>query len=130
MKKYYNKLDDKLVFTLALMLHPYYTLEYIKIVWDETEEQEKKCANGNPHAKNWYDEALKTVKNVMWSIHETMPVIPSLPSQHDLLIKVPPSWAMKCLSLNMIGTSVNFWNRQLITMSLCWVRQQSFSNIS
>lgn len=35
------------------------------MAWGGVEEQEKERADGNPHAKNWYDEALKLVENAM-----------------------------------------------------------------
>ncbi|KAF9238703.1 hypothetical protein BU15DRAFT_47458, partial [Melanogaster broomeanus] len=46
--KYYNRLDDKPVYILALVLHPYYKLDYIKMVWGGPEEQEMEIASGNP----------------------------------------------------------------------------------
>ncbi|KAF9224103.1 hypothetical protein BS17DRAFT_817003 [Gyrodon lividus] len=39
--KYYNKFDDKPVYMLALILHPYYKLAYIKMAWGGPEEQRK-----------------------------------------------------------------------------------------
>ncbi|KIK74136.1 hypothetical protein PAXRUDRAFT_176570 [Paxillus rubicundulus Ve08.2h10] len=35
------------------------------MAWGGPEEQEKEIASGNPNSKNWYDEALKTVKNTV-----------------------------------------------------------------
>ncbi|KAG2031881.1 hypothetical protein BDR03DRAFT_875011 [Suillus americanus] len=40
-RKYYSKLDDKPVYVLALVLHPYYKLAYIAMAWDGPEEQAK-----------------------------------------------------------------------------------------
>ncbi|KAG2748668.1 hypothetical protein P692DRAFT_201671844, partial [Suillus brevipes Sb2] len=51
--KYYRKMDDKPVYVLVLVLHPYYKLEYIKITWGGPEEQEQECAAGNPSARDW-----------------------------------------------------------------------------
>ncbi|KIK76894.1 hypothetical protein PAXRUDRAFT_90536, partial [Paxillus rubicundulus Ve08.2h10] len=31
--KYYNQFDEKPVYILALVLHPYYKLDYIKMAW-------------------------------------------------------------------------------------------------
>ncbi|KIM62266.1 hypothetical protein SCLCIDRAFT_25194 [Scleroderma citrinum Foug A] len=39
-RKYYTRLDDKPVYILALVLHPYYKLDYIKMAWGGPEEQE------------------------------------------------------------------------------------------
>ena len=47
------------------MLHPYYKLAYIKLSWGGPEEKEAEIKAGNPHAKDWQDEARKIVeKNV------------------------------------------------------------------
>ncbi|KIK80680.1 hypothetical protein PAXRUDRAFT_45037, partial [Paxillus rubicundulus Ve08.2h10] len=32
-RKYYNKFDNKPIYALALVLHPYYKLTYIKMAW-------------------------------------------------------------------------------------------------
>ncbi|KAJ8579843.1 hypothetical protein M405DRAFT_699659, partial [Rhizopogon salebrosus TDB-379] len=63
--KYYRKMDDKPVYVLALVLHPYYKLEYIKIAWGGAEEQEQERAAGNPNAKDWHDEALMIMERTM-----------------------------------------------------------------
>jgi hypothetical protein len=63
--KYYNQLDEKPVYVLALILHPYYKLAYIKMAWGGPEEQAAELANGNADAKDWHDEALKIVKRTM-----------------------------------------------------------------
>jgi hypothetical protein len=54
-----------LLTVLSLVLHPYYKLEYIKMAWGGAAEQAEECAAGNPHAKNWQDEALKVVEQTM-----------------------------------------------------------------
>ncbi|KAF8443721.1 hypothetical protein L210DRAFT_3396056, partial [Boletus edulis BED1] len=63
--KYYNRFDDKPVYVLALVLHPYYKLDYIKMAWGGAEEQAKEIAAGNHNAKNWHDEALKIIESTM-----------------------------------------------------------------
>ncbi|KAG9311867.1 hypothetical protein JVU11DRAFT_8120 [Chiua virens] len=63
--KYYNHLDNKPVYVLALVLHPYYKLDYIKMAWGGAAEQAKEIAAGSKHAKNWHDKALKVVKATM-----------------------------------------------------------------
>ncbi|KAG1735306.1 uncharacterized protein EDB91DRAFT_1056392, partial [Suillus paluster] len=63
--KYYSKFDDKPVYILALVLHPYYKLAYITMAWGSPEEQAKELAAGNLNAKNWYDEALKIVEKTI-----------------------------------------------------------------
>jgi hypothetical protein len=79
LQKYYSRIDTKPVFILALgmffffspcsfdlhhksVLHPYYKLDYIKHSWGGTIEQANERRDGNPFAKNWQDEALKTVE--------------------------------------------------------------------
>ncbi|KAG2754229.1 hypothetical protein P692DRAFT_201667915, partial [Suillus brevipes Sb2] len=63
--KYYRKFDDKPVYVLALVLHPYYKLAYIKMQWGGPEEQVKERAARNPNAIDWYDEALQVVEAAM-----------------------------------------------------------------
>ncbi|KAF9228572.1 hypothetical protein BS17DRAFT_655048, partial [Gyrodon lividus] len=63
--KYYNKFDNKPVYMLVLILHPYYKLAYIKMAWGGPEEQRKEQAAGNPNAKDWHDEALKTLEKTV-----------------------------------------------------------------
>ncbi|KAJ8583126.1 hypothetical protein M405DRAFT_687773, partial [Rhizopogon salebrosus TDB-379] len=63
--KYYKKFDDKPVYVLALVLHPYYKLAYIKMQWGGPEEQAAERAAGNPNAVDWCDEALKVVESTM-----------------------------------------------------------------
>ncbi|KAG2143677.1 hypothetical protein DEU56DRAFT_733023, partial [Suillus clintonianus] len=73
--KYYGKFDDKPVYILALVLHPYYKLAYITMAWGGPEEQAKEQAAGNPNTKNWHDEALKVVKTTMeeyWTAHKAL----------------------------------------------------------
>jgi hypothetical protein len=45
-----------------LVLHPYYKFAYIKLAWGGEKEQEAERNEGNPHAKNWQDEARKIVE--------------------------------------------------------------------
>ena len=56
--KYYNKFDEKPVYVLALILHPYYKLDYIKMAWGGPKEKKKELEAGNLLAKDWHDEAL------------------------------------------------------------------------
>ncbi|KAF9222249.1 hypothetical protein BS17DRAFT_639695, partial [Gyrodon lividus] len=63
--KYYTRFDEKPVYILALVLHPYYKLNYIKMVWGGPEEQAAERAAGNPGARNWHNKALQVVKGVM-----------------------------------------------------------------
>jgi len=39
------------------VLHPYYKLAYIKILWGSKIEQDAAIAAGHLNAKNWHDEA-------------------------------------------------------------------------
>ena len=82
LRKYYSKLDEKPNFVLALgkhsgsfgwfilmdtfaVLHPYYKLAYTKMSWGSEEEQDAAIAAGNPHAKNWHDEARQLVERTV-----------------------------------------------------------------
>ncbi|PPQ73449.1 hypothetical protein CVT25_000097, partial [Psilocybe cyanescens] len=60
--KYYSQLDEKPSFILALMLHPYYKLAYIKLAWGGPEEQAAEKAAGNADTKDWQDEAKQIVE--------------------------------------------------------------------
>ncbi|KAG1872985.1 hypothetical protein DFJ58DRAFT_651917 [Suillus subalutaceus] len=84
--KYYQKFDDKPVYVLVLILHPYYKLTYIKMQWGGPEEQENEYAAGNPNTVDWHDEALKAVENIMeeYSKHSSPPAaITPIPSYMD-----------------------------------------------
>ncbi|KAF8814037.1 hypothetical protein BYT27DRAFT_7026335, partial [Phlegmacium glaucopus] len=65
LKKYYSRLDKKPSFVLALVLHPYYKLAYIKLSWGGAEEKEAEIAAGNLDAKDWHDEANKLVEKTV-----------------------------------------------------------------
>jgi hypothetical protein len=65
LRKYYSHFDRKLAYLLALALHPYYKLAYIKLAWGGAEEQEEDRIAGNPDTKNWQDEAQKTLERTM-----------------------------------------------------------------
>ncbi|KIK73267.1 hypothetical protein PAXRUDRAFT_21046 [Paxillus rubicundulus Ve08.2h10] len=64
-RKYYTKFDEKPVYVLALILHPYYKLAYIKMAWGGPEEQQKEHEAGQTNAKDWQDEALQIVEHTM-----------------------------------------------------------------
>jgi hypothetical protein len=42
-------------------------MQYIQKAWGGAEEQAKEREAGNRNAKNWYDEALKVVEDVVHS---------------------------------------------------------------
>ncbi|KAG6822072.1 hypothetical protein H0H92_015451, partial [Tricholoma furcatifolium] len=60
--KYYLLLDQKPSFVLALVLHPYYKLNYITMAWGGEAEQKAEREAGNLDAKNWQDEAMKILE--------------------------------------------------------------------
>ena len=68
--KYYSKFDEKPVYILTLVLHPYYKLDYIKMAWGGPEEKRKEVEAGNPFMKDWHDEALKVVEDTMQAYWE------------------------------------------------------------
>ena len=51
--------------SLFTVLHPYYKLAYIKLLWGGAEEQAAEFDAGNFAAKNWQDEAKKIVENTV-----------------------------------------------------------------
>jgi hypothetical protein len=55
--------------TRTLVLHPYYKFAYIKLAWGGELEQEAERNAGNPHAKNWQDEARKLVESEVSNIY-------------------------------------------------------------
>ncbi|RDB23356.1 Zinc finger BED domain-containing protein DAYSLEEPER [Hypsizygus marmoreus] len=65
LKKYYSKFDEKPFYILALLLHPYYKLDYIKLAWGGAEEQAAEIAAGNRNAKNWQAEAHRVVEDTV-----------------------------------------------------------------
>lgn len=77
--KYYSHFDEKPAFIIApgecqyrycsnnrhlslVALHPYYKLAYIELAWGGAKEQEAEHQAGNPHSKNWQDEAHKILE--------------------------------------------------------------------
>ncbi|KAF8696454.1 hypothetical protein AX14_001593 [Amanita brunnescens Koide BX004] len=72
LRKYYSKFDEKPAYILALMLHPYYKLDYIQLAWGGEKEQEEERLAGNFAAKNWQDEALRIFEQTVetyWKSH-------------------------------------------------------------
>jgi hypothetical protein len=67
--KYYSRFDKKPSYILALFLHPYYKLDYIKMAWGGPEEQAKERAAGNADAKDWQDEARKIIEKTVSPAH-------------------------------------------------------------
>jgi len=47
------------------VLHPYYKLAYIKLVWGGPDEQAEERRKGNLHAKDWQDEAKQIVEKTV-----------------------------------------------------------------
>jgi hypothetical protein len=47
------------------VLHPYYKLAYIKLLWGGPEDQAVEIAAGNLNAKDWQDEARKVVEKTV-----------------------------------------------------------------
>lgn len=47
------------------MLHPYYKLAPIKLLWRGPKEQAAEIAAGNIHAKDWQDEARQIVERTV-----------------------------------------------------------------
>jgi hypothetical protein len=73
LRKYYTRFDKKPAYILALVLHLYYKLNYIKMAWGGEEEQQQEIAAGNPDAKNWQKEAERIVENTMEAYYRNDP---------------------------------------------------------
>ena len=54
------------------VLHPYYKLLYIEMVWGGAEEQKLELEASNPNAKDWHDKATKIVEKTMMEYWEKM----------------------------------------------------------
>ena len=52
---------------LFTVLHLYYKLAYIKLLWGSAEKKEVDIAAGNLDAKDWYDEANKLIEKTVRS---------------------------------------------------------------
>jgi hypothetical protein len=81
LNKYYSRFDEKPAYILALsmfyfqmrncsdvdilVLHPYFKLAYIKMVWGGEEEQKEERWKRNKEAKNWQDEAQQILENTV-----------------------------------------------------------------
>ncbi|KAF8335507.1 hypothetical protein F5887DRAFT_890288, partial [Amanita rubescens] len=68
LKKYYVKFDEKPAYILALILHPYYKLDYITMAWGGEKEQAREREAGNENAKNWQDIASEMFEKTVCSI--------------------------------------------------------------
>jgi hypothetical protein len=51
--------------TTFTVIHPYYKLHYIEMVWGGEKEQAAEIAVGNPFAKNWQQEAWKIIEETV-----------------------------------------------------------------
>ncbi|KAG6843319.1 hypothetical protein H0H87_005928 [Tephrocybe sp. NHM501043] len=63
--KYYNFMDDKPAILLLLLIHPYYSIDYIWVEWGGEEEQLAEVAKGNFDAINWVEKAKEVMEQVM-----------------------------------------------------------------
>ncbi|GLB40087.1 hypothetical protein LshimejAT787_0705970 [Lyophyllum shimeji] len=73
LQKYYSKFDEKPNYVLALVLHPYYKLEYIRMAWGGAKEQQEEIKAGNKNARNWHAEAQDLVEATMARYWRTRP---------------------------------------------------------
>ena len=48
------------------MLHLYYKLTFIEMVWGGAEEQQKAQAEGNVNAKDWCDDVCQIIETAMY----------------------------------------------------------------
>ncbi|KZS88169.1 hypothetical protein SISNIDRAFT_418509 [Sistotremastrum niveocremeum HHB9708] len=67
-RKYYCKYDDKPAIVLSMAIHPHYKLMWIECNWGGAETQAEEIAAGDPDAKNWHDEARKTLESTVCTI--------------------------------------------------------------
>ncbi|KAF5368777.1 hypothetical protein D9615_010411 [Tricholomella constricta] len=80
LNKYYSRFDEKPAYVLALVLHPYFKIQYIKLAWGGMVEQAAEIADGNLDAKNWQAEAELIVDNAMAEYWRTRPQQPTVSS--------------------------------------------------
>ncbi|KAI1796502.1 hypothetical protein LXA43DRAFT_879770, partial [Ganoderma leucocontextum] len=77
--KYYKKLDNTDVYILALLLHPYYKLDYIEEQWGGQNEYEADLAAGLPNPINWTAHAREVTEKAMrryWPLRFGRPATP------------------------------------------------------
>ncbi|KAI9451397.1 hypothetical protein F5148DRAFT_958266, partial [Russula earlei] len=65
LQKYYSHFDEKPIYVLALILRPYYKLDYIEMAWGGAMEQAVEWRNGNVDAKNWQLEVCRILEKVV-----------------------------------------------------------------
>ncbi|KAF5374133.1 hypothetical protein D9615_008888 [Tricholomella constricta] len=88
LNKYYSRFDEKPAYILALVLHPYFKLQYIKLAWGGPDEQEAEKEAGNEDAKDWQDEARKIVEVEVYSI----PFQSCISYAHQTLYQMAKYW--------------------------------------
>ncbi|KAF8155661.1 hypothetical protein B0H34DRAFT_850373, partial [Crassisporium funariophilum] len=96
--KYYSRLDEKPCFVLALVLHPYYKLAYIKLAWGGPEEKEAEIEAGNLNAKDWQDEARQIVERTVSCLIVQLFVNSQMATDGAILQKPAVSCYPYCLS--------------------------------
>ncbi|KAM5541078.1 hypothetical protein V8D89_005389 [Ganoderma adspersum] len=65
LNKYYKKLDNTNVYILALLLHPYYKLNYIEHQWGSEDEYLADLKAGELNARNWRQYAREVIDRAM-----------------------------------------------------------------
>ncbi|KAI1781763.1 hypothetical protein LXA43DRAFT_907803, partial [Ganoderma leucocontextum] len=78
--KYYKKLDNTHVYILALLLHPYYKLDYIEAEWGGQQEYEADLAAGIENAINWTAHARDVTEQALkhyWPQRFGCPPVPA-----------------------------------------------------
>ncbi|KAF9031275.1 hypothetical protein BDZ89DRAFT_948935, partial [Hymenopellis radicata] len=63
MRKYYLKFDQKPAYLMAMFVHPYWKLNYVKMAWGGEKEAKRAKAAGEKNPKDWQAEALKIVRD-------------------------------------------------------------------
>ncbi|KAH9955593.1 hypothetical protein BC827DRAFT_1271578 [Russula dissimulans] len=118
LNKYYSWLDKKPTYILALALHPYFKLAYIKLAWGGLEEQEAECKVGNPLAKNWQDEAQKILEQMghYYKSREITSVVLIPPPPGNLtndITSILSKFDCHCLALLMSQEKGEGWQAEL-----------------
>ncbi|KAF8676686.1 hypothetical protein AX14_004846 [Amanita brunnescens Koide BX004] len=121
LKKYYNQFDEKPAYILALILHPYYKLDYIKMAWGGEKEQGKQQEAGNVDAKNWQDEALRIFEQTVEAYWKTQPQAsesstnqdPSSASRSQNNDHLTSEYDQHCLSLLKEGNCSETWGSEV-----------------
>ena len=114
----YSKNPFHNILTHLQVLHPYYGLPYIQHQWGGATEQAAEITAGNPDVKNWQDEAMKHLEDMVrsnlfrqsmdepcnltrWSNTTSWQSVPTLPLPH-----LPPPLCVSAHTMHIPVTNI------------------------